>query len=186
MLVDSKSEGQSGSTMAQLKERASHHAPRGLGQSDLSWATLLAAGDKLTAIGSSFENTALAGGDSSCKLLTKCSNQDPRWRELGESSYQAQLILVDHNLWDHADFVQESLAQLCNSLRYHGHFLWTGGPTLWPRRAQTRARILRLCSLHGLRLLRHLKINAGNAPGQPAIRGWLLERRDPVHTLVYG
>lgn len=186
MLVESKTEGQSSSTMAQLKERASHHAARGLGQSELSWNTLLAAGDKLTAVGSSFQHTALSKGDSNCRLLATCSGEDPRWRELSESGYQAQLILVDHSLWDGADFVQEGLAQLCNSLRYHGHFLWTGGPTLWPRRAQTRARILRLCSLHGLRLVQQLKIKAGKEAGQPAIRGWLLERRDPVHTLVYG
>lgn len=169
-----------------LEERAdnktSHHLSE---EGELNWEMILKLGAKSAAVGPSFSQTSLAAPQSACRHVVQVNANSEAWRQKLKAPQSADLILVDHAVWDNAEFVQEGLAQLCNVLSYGGHFLWTGGPGFWPRRAQTRAAILRLCSLHGLRLVRQLKVKAAGE-GKPAMRGWLLERRNPIRTLVHG
>lgn len=174
------------SPLALLQERAGPKGPSSMALArELDWAAIEALGSRVTAVGDFFGNTSLGKSHSNCRHIAKLQSDTESWRQSLAHAQSAELILVDHPIWDHPAFVQDGLAQLCHVLAYRGHFLWTGGPGLWPRRAQTRASILRLCSLHGLRLLRQARIKSGKAD-QPSMRGWLLERRDPIHTLVHG
>lgn len=178
--------GSEESTLALLQERAGPQGPSSMALvRELTWANIEALGSQVTAVGSFFSDTALGKTDSACRHIPELQSDTEAWRQSLAHAKSAQLILVDHAVWDDPAFVQDGLAQLCHVLAYRGHFLWTGGPGLWPRRVQTRASILRLCSLHGLRLLRQIRVKSAEKD-QPAMRGWLLERRDPIHTLVHG
>lgn len=186
MRAKTKVEGTETSATALLEERAGpKNRSRSSLERELSWASIDSLGSKVTAVGAFFANTSLTSPTSACRHVSKLQPSTASWRQSLANAKSAELILVDHEIWDHPAFVQDGLAQLCHVLAYHGHFFWTGGPALWPRRAQTRASILRLCSLHGLRLLRQTRVKSADAD-QPAMRGWLLERRDPIHTLVHG
>lgn len=186
MRAKTKVEGTEKSTTALLQERAGPKDPSRFAlERELSWESIDSLGSKVTAVGAFFANTSLTSPSSTSRHVRELQPSTASWRQSLANAKSAELILVDHEIWDHPAFVQDGLAQLCHVLAYHGHFLWTGGPTLWPRRAQTRASILRLCSLHGLRLVRHVRVKSERAD-QPAMRGWLLERRDPIHTLVHG
>lgn len=173
-------------TLALLQERAGPEGPSSMALApELTWTNIEALGAKVTAVGPFFDGTSLANSATGCRHIPSLQSDTESWRQSLAHAQSAELILVDHSIWDHPAFVQDGLAQLCHVLAYRGHFLWTGGPALWPRNAQTRASILRLCSLHGLRLLRQVRVKSGKQD-QPAMRGWLLERRDPIHTLVHG
>lgn len=186
MRAKTKVEGNETSTTALLQERAGPKGPSRFSlERELSWESIESLGSKVTAVGAFFANTSLTNSSSACRHVPELQPNTESWRQSLANAKSAELILVDHEIWDHPAFVQDGLAQLCHVLAYRGHFLWTGGPALWPRRAQTRASILRLCSLHGLRLMRQTRVKSAKAD-QPAMRGWLLERRDPIHTLVHG
>lgn len=186
MRAKTEVEGNEESTIALLQERAGPKGPSPFAlDRELSWESIEALGSKVTTVGPFFANTSLAKAPSKSRHVAELQPSTESWRQSLAHAQSAELILVDHEIWDHPAFVQDGLAQLCHVLAYRGHFLWTGGPGLWPRRAQTRASILRLCSLHGLRLVRQVRIKSAKAD-QPAMRGWLLERRDPIHTLVHG
>lgn len=186
MRAKTEAEGYADSPLALLQERAGPKDPPPTAlKQELTWEHIQALGDKVTAVGPFFADTILGKADSACRHVPQLQSSTESWRQSLAHAKSAELILVEHSIWDHPAFVQDGLAQLCHVLAYHGHFLWTGGPGLWPRRAQTRASILRLCSLHGLRLLRQVRVKSAKKD-QPAMRGWLLERRDPIHTLVHG
>lgn len=185
-MMETKARPNSDSPLALLHERASSNQQSPLAErSQLSWDDILALGDRVAAVGPRFSSTVLGRPEAPNRHFVELLPSTESWRKSLAAARSSKLILVDHSIWDHPNFVQDGLAQLCHVLDYHGHFLWTGGPTLWPRRAQTRASILRLCSLHGLRLVRQVRVLAGQEQ-MPAMRGWFLERRDPIHTLVNG
>lgn len=185
-MMQTKAQTNSDSPLAMLQERAASNQPSPLAElREISWDSIVALGDQVTAVGPRFSSTVLGRSESQNRHFVELLPNTESWRKTLAAAKSSKLIVVDHSIWDHPNFVQDGLAQLCHVLDYRGHFLWTGGPNLWPRRAQTRASILRLCSLHGLRLVRHIRVPAGQE-NMPAMRGWLLERRDPIQTLVNG
>lgn len=186
MWVESDNEAQRATMLSMLEERAASNRPGLIAQDqELTWSMILDLGSTVAAVGPFFLQTCLAEQRNPCLHIPGLQANADHWRNQLCPPQSADLIVVDHAVWDDPDFVQNGLAQLCNALRYCGHFYWTGGPGLWPRSAKTRASILRLCSLHGLRLVGKQSVKS-DGPGKPALRGWLLERRNPIRTLVHG
>lgn len=167
------------------RKDAAHPAMATQREHGIAWDTLCNDGELKLAVGAVFARSPLAQQQTHCRILPEPPQSIAQWRDTLRASPQPDLVLIERAVWDDPEFVSTGLPQLCDHLRYQGHMLWTNPPTRWPQSAQTRASILRLCSLHGLMLLGDVRLEA-SAPDQPRLRGTLLWRRCPIQTMEQG